>query len=123
MDHDIFLESERLFLRQFVAEDASLLEELDSDPEVMRYLTRGKPTSRDRIEQEILPRFLSYYERFENLGYWAAHIRATGDFIGWFHLRPEIGIPEERPPKEVELGYRLKRSAWGKDTRPKVLDC
>jgi RimJ/RimL family protein N-acetyltransferase len=35
---------------------------------------------------------------------------ATGAFLGWFHLRPQDGHPPDQP----ELGYRLRRSAWGK---------
>lgn len=34
---DAYLETERLTLRQFTADDAELLIELDSDPAVMRY--------------------------------------------------------------------------------------
>ncbi|GAB3445358.1 hypothetical protein GCM10027517_26090 [Phycicoccus ginsengisoli] len=39
-----YLESERLVLRQFTAQDADLLIELDSDPAVMRLLTGGEPS-------------------------------------------------------------------------------
>ncbi len=83
--------------------------ELDADPAVMRYVT-GKATPRAEIEEEILPAFLSYYERFPGYGFWAAIEKTTGDFLGWFHLRPAAGHPEDEP----ELGYRLRRAAWGK---------
>jgi RimJ/RimL family protein N-acetyltransferase len=36
--------------------------------------------------------------------------KSTGNFLGWFHFRPREGAS----PGEVELGYRLRRSAWGK---------
>jgi RimJ/RimL family protein N-acetyltransferase len=36
-------------------------------------------------------------------------VPATGQFLGWFHLRPPEGAPVDEP----ELGYRLRRSAWG----------
>jgi RimJ/RimL family protein N-acetyltransferase len=75
----------------------------------MQFITGGRPTPRDDIEHEVLPAFLAYYERFPGYGFWAAHERATSDFLGWFHLRPAPG----GPPDEPELGYRLKRSAWG----------
>jgi RimJ/RimL family protein N-acetyltransferase len=105
----IFLETERLVLRRFTAADVNNLVELDSDPEVMRFLTGGKPTPRNLIEQEYLPRILAYYERYEGFGFWAAIERSTGDFLGWFHFRP----PDSSRPEDVELGYRLRRSAWG----------
>ncbi len=105
-----FLETERLVLRRFTEADVDNLLELDSDPEVMRFLTGGKPTPRDVIQHEILPRFLHYYERFEGFGFWAAIEKSTGQFLGWFEFRP----PEGCGLDEAELGYRLKKSAWGK---------
>jgi RimJ/RimL family protein N-acetyltransferase len=72
-----YLRTERLVLRQFTADDAELLVELDSDPEVMRYLSGGVPTDREKIVGEILPRILSYYEKWQALGLWAAFERAS----------------------------------------------
>lgn len=106
----VFLETERVILRQFTVADEDALVELDGDPEVMRYLTGGIPTARAEIRDEVLPAFLSYYERFAGYGFWVAVEKATGDFLGWFHFRPEHGMPDDEP----ELGYRLRRSAWGK---------
>ena len=105
---EMFLESERLLLRRFTDEDVDALVELDADPEVMRYINGGRPTPRDEIENEFLPRARRFYDR--GFGAWAAIEKATGDFVGWFGLHPT----DERPPDEVELGYRLRRSAWGK---------
>jgi RimJ/RimL family protein N-acetyltransferase len=106
----VLLETERLVLRRFTQEDVDALTELDSDPEVMRYVTGGTTTSREEIENEILPAYLAYYERDDGYGFWAAVEKSTGAFLGWFHLRP----PDPDVPDEVELGYRLRRSAWGK---------
>jgi RimJ/RimL family protein N-acetyltransferase len=104
----IFLETPRMYFRRFTSADAPLLFELDSDPEVMRFITKGKPTSLAKIENEIIPKFLNYYRQSPPQGFWAAHLRVNGDFIGWFHLRPgTLAVPE------TELGYRLRRSAWG----------
>ena len=107
---DVLLETERLLLRRFTGADLDLLVELDGDPEVMRYITGGRPTSREELRDEVLPAFLRYYQRFGGYGFWAAVEKATGQFLGWFHLRP----PEGASPDEPELGYRLRRSAWGK---------
>jgi RimJ/RimL family protein N-acetyltransferase len=99
-----------LVLRRFTEADVDNLLELEGDPEVMRFLTGGKPTPRDVIQNETLPRFRHYYERFGGFGFWAATEKATGQFLGWFEFRP----PEGGCPGEVELGYRLRKSAWGK---------
>jgi RimJ/RimL family protein N-acetyltransferase len=107
---DVFLETTRLLLRRFTAADVDHLYHLDSDPEVMRYLSGGTPTPRAVIAGEILPRFLREYERHEGFGYWAAIEKATGEFVGWFAFHPRNG----GNPREVELGYRLRKAAWGK---------
>ena len=105
----VFLETERLLLRRFTEADVDNLFDLDSDPEVMRFVNGGTPTPREVIEHDLLPRFLSYYERFAGYGFWAAIEKATGEFLGWFHFRPTEGAS----PDEVELGYRLRKAAWG----------
>src|SRR4051794_21891608 len=106
---EAYLTTARMVLRPFTAADLDSLAELDSDPEVMRFLTGGAPTPRDVIEREILPRFLRHHRRFPGFGYWAGVEKATGEFLGWFSFRP----PDEACPREVELGYRLRRAAWG----------
>jgi RimJ/RimL family protein N-acetyltransferase len=106
----IFLETERLILRRFTPDDVDALYELDSDPEVMRHVTGGQGTPRDAIRDDYIPAYLRYYERFTGYGFWAAIERSSGDFLGWFHFRP---LPD-RPPDEPELGYRLRRAAWGR---------
>jgi RimJ/RimL family protein N-acetyltransferase len=107
---DVFLETERLVLRRFTYADVDNLVELDSDPDVMRYINGGRPTPRTEIEGDFLPAFLAYYERFEGFGFWAVVEKSTGDFLGWFHFRPPQGGSLDEP----ELGYRLRKSAWGK---------
>ena len=65
----ILLETQRLILRRFTAADAKYLFELDNDPEVMRYINGGTPTSLEIIENEILPVFLKYDDQFPAFGF------------------------------------------------------
>ena len=106
----VLLTTERLELSRFTAADVDHLVALDSDPEVMRFLTGGVPTPRAFIEERVLPRFLRYDGPRAELGYWAARDRATGAFLGWFGFRRADG----RGPGDVELGYRLRRAVWGR---------
>jgi RimJ/RimL family protein N-acetyltransferase len=106
----VFLETERLVLRRFTNDDVDNLVELDSDPDVMRFINGGRPTPRREIERDVLPTFLDHYERYVGYGFWAAVEKSTGRFVGWFHFRPAQGAQ----PDEVELGYRLRKAAWGK---------
>jgi RimJ/RimL family protein N-acetyltransferase len=106
----IYLETERLVLRRFTLDDVDNLFALDADPEVMFYLTGGRTTPREEIANDLLPWFLQYYEDGDRYGFWAAIEKATGEFLGWFHFRPADGHPDDEP----ELGYRLRKPAWGK---------
>ena len=106
---EVFLETERLLLRRLTAADVDNLYALNSDPAVMRFLTGGRPIPLAEIQGELLPRYLEYYQRYTGYGFWAAIERSSGDFLGWFHFRPAEGAG----PGEVELGYRLRQSAWG----------
>jgi RimJ/RimL family protein N-acetyltransferase len=109
-DDEVFLVTERMVLRRFTMADVDLAVELDADPEVMRFITGGVATSKEEIEKDYLPAWLSYYERFDGYGFWAAIERSSDEFLGWFHLRP----PAKAAPDHPELGYRLRRSAWGR---------
>jgi len=105
----ILLETERMYLRELHADDLELLFQLDSDPEVMRHISKGVPTLRDTIEAVYLPRMMAWQNQAPPRGFWAAHLCESGEFIGWFHLRPD-----KISPDEMELGYRLKRAVWGR---------
>lgn len=103
------LETERMVFRRFTAADAEHLIELDSDPEVMRFLTGGIPTPRQAIQNDILPAFLRSYERWPGFGVFAATGKESALFLGWFSFRPV----HEASCDEVSLGYRLRRAVWG----------
>jgi RimJ/RimL family protein N-acetyltransferase len=103
----VYLETARLVLRELTPADLDDLVALDADPAVMHYVTGGRPTSREEMRDDVLPYWLGFPERGEPFGFFAAAERATGRFLGWFHLRPQDGR------EGVELGYRLRRDAWG----------
>ena len=132
---DAALLTDRMVLRRLTPDDATGLLALDSDPAVMRFL--GPVKSLAEVEAGMPSRFLTCHTRHPGFGYWAALERAPEDvpggagdrLIGWFGLRPvapsEAWIddwPEAQPgsgtalgqPAVVSLGYRLRRSAWGR---------
>jgi len=106
---DVFLETERMVLRQFTLDDVEHVLALDSDPEVRRFVEDGEPVNRDEITDTI-KHWMGYYERSETYGFWAAIDKDTGEFLGWFHFRPRQGHAVDEP----ELGYRLVAATWGK---------
>ncbi|MFI6979100.1 GNAT family N-acetyltransferase [Embleya sp. NPDC050154] len=107
---NILLETDRLVLRAFTEADVDDLVALDNDPEVMRFINGGRPTSRETIRAQVLPGLLHDHPCVGTRGYWAAQERDGGTFLGWFEFRPL----DDCSPAVVELGYRLNRAAWGK---------
>jgi len=104
----VVLETPRLIVRQFTEDDVDNLFELNSDPQVMRYL--GRATPREKLRDDIIPFHLAVYRRLDRLGTWAAESAATGEFLGWFHFRPGT----DQDITNIDLGYRLRRAAWNK---------
>ena len=91
------IDTPRLRLRAITRDDVDLLVALDADPEVMRFISGGSPSSRSDVVETTEA----------SLGHrWIATERSTDNFVGWFGLRPSAAA-------EAELGYRLQRSAWG----------
>lgn len=94
----------RLSLRKIVEADLDDLVALDADPEVMRFINGGSPVPREDYVQTLLPRILAWED--PKIGYFSA--RHADRFVGWFHLRPSAA-----DPAFLEVGYRLRRDAWG----------
>ncbi|WP_078877542.1 GNAT family N-acetyltransferase [Streptomyces sp. 150FB] len=102
---DAALLTPRLRLRPFTDTegDLDLLVALDNDEGVKRFIDGGKPLAREAARRDVLPRVLGR-------GFRAAEERSTGEWLGWFCLEPLSGSGWET----VELGYRLRRTAWGR---------
>jgi len=101
------IDTVRLLLRRFHEDDVALLVELDSDPDVMHYLSGGAATPAEQIRSAVLPIFMRHNGEASVLGGWAVELRENGDFLGWVSLRLEA-------PGIAELGYRFRRAAWGR---------
>ena len=102
------LRTRRLLFRRFGPEDATVLADLDADPEVIRWVHSGPPPTVVTYRDEILPQWIGQYGG-PALGILAAHERATGEFVGWFHLQPENDDTAVQ-----DLGFRLHRRFWGR---------
>lgn len=114
-DKHIRLATSRVTLRRLTDADAENLFELDSDPEVIRYVHQPAPATVADVRSGSLARFRACEKTCPRLGFWAAIDNLTGEFMGWFHLRPWQGRVDE-----LELGYRLKRSCWGRGLATEV---
>lgn len=100
------LTTERLYFREFTAEDAQLIFELNSDPRVTHYTEKGPDKSiedaRKRLERDILPQYKN------NVGRWAVFLKSNDEFIGW------CGVKYIEKENVYTLGYRFLHKHWGK---------
>jgi RimJ/RimL family protein N-acetyltransferase len=82
--------------------------ELDSDPEVMRYLT-GRARTREEVEA-IHHQRLAAADVVPGLGFWAGFVE--GEFVGWWILQPPHRPDQGEVAGQAELGYRILRRYW-----------
>lgn len=99
------LRTERLILRPITDDDVERCVEMDLDPEVTKYIDGLWDASEQHVSN-IKKCILTAYG--DGLGYWSLFRKdAPSSFLGWIFLAPDkIGEPE------IEIGWRLKRSAW-----------
>jgi RimJ/RimL family protein N-acetyltransferase len=99
------LKSERVQLVPLSNEHLEYQIDLDSDPEVMRYL--GGARSREQVE-EALQGNLADAERVPGLGYWVGFVE--GQFVGFWLLRSPG--PDEQEARDGQLGFKILRRYW-----------
>jgi RimJ/RimL family protein N-acetyltransferase len=96
-------ESERLYFREFIPEDAEKLFALNSDPEVIQYT--GDPPFES---VESAKDFILNYDHYQRHGFgrWAVVLKENNEFIGWCGLK----YNEE---EEIDIGFRFFKKYWG----------
>jgi len=106
----ILVETERLILREILPKDVDGLFELDSDPEVHRYLGNKPVTDKDQIVDVI--NFIRQQYIDNGIGRWAIIDKKTNDFIGWTGLKFVTDLTNNHK-NYYDLGYRLIKRYWG----------
>lgn len=110
---DIYLQTDRMILRELELSDEENIFNLDSDPEVMKYISNGMASSREDVRSALIRTHDLYLKHQRRFGFWAAIEKSSHQFMGWFHFRPAKMDPENI--KRIELGYRFKKIYWGKN--------
>lgn len=106
------IETERLILRELRITDLDGMFELDSDPEVHKYLG-NKPVKTKKESQKMLESVLEQYQE-RGIARFAAIEKSSGDFIGWSGLRLNTEYNMNGFTKYYDVGYRLINRFWGK---------
>ncbi|GAA3928947.1 GNAT family N-acetyltransferase [Hymenobacter algoricola] len=107
----IFVETERLILRELLPSDDAGMFELDADPEVHRYL--GNKTVQTIGQSRELIAFVRRQYVDNGIGRWAVVEKQTGAFVGWSGLKLAPG-PTNGHTRYYDLGYRFIRRYWGR---------
>jgi ribosomal-protein-alanine N-acetyltransferase len=100
------IETARLSLRSFTPDDLDDLFLVFGDTEVMRYISGGKPRSREDTETGMLRTIEGWKKR--GFGFWAVTQKERERVIGYCGL-----VPLE-DASEIEVAYGLAKSEWGK---------
>ena len=102
-------ETPRLLLRELQPEDAAAMFEMDSNPEVHRYLG-NKPTTDISQTRENIEHIRRQYVS-NGIGRWAVVLKSTDQFIGWAGLKLEKNVNGHE--EFYDLGYRFQQKQWG----------
>jgi RimJ/RimL family protein N-acetyltransferase len=105
--------TERLILRPRTIDDYDACLAMDRDPAVVRYIP-GPWDDATAHAAFLRHRIARPYP--DGLGYWCVFPKASLDrFLGWVLL-----IPRDAVGPEVEIGWRLLQSAWGRGYAPEA---
>ena len=102
----VILETDRLFLREYVEEDAEAFFKLNSDPEVLRFVPDKRLLNVEQARQLLVDHPIADYRKY-GFGRGACILKSTGEQIGFAGLKylEELG--------EVDVAFRLRRTHWG----------
>jgi len=110
------LETPRLLLRRYRADDVDFVLDMYSRWEVMRYLGSAPQVMSDRAEAaERVARWAAFDDGSN--GVWLIADRASGDRFGTALMKglPASGPTEPLSPSgETEIGWHLHPDAWGR---------
>jgi ribosomal-protein-alanine N-acetyltransferase len=106
----IFAETERFFLREILPSDIDGMYELDSDPEVHKYLGNKPVTTKDQVVELIS--FIRQQYIDHGIGRWAIIDKKRGNFLGWAGLK-FVTSETNNHKNYYDLGFRLIKKYWG----------
>lgn len=105
-----YIETKRLLLRELFPSDELKMFELDSNPEVHRYVGKNPVTDIEQVRAIIANIRQQYVDN--GVGRWAVILKETNEFIGWAGLKLEKNVNGHE--QFYDLGYRFIQEHWGK---------
>ena len=120
MPINLELTTNRLVLQPLSTKDVDLVVELFTDEEIMKYSGGIQP------RKNLIDKMRLYTRRGGNgcLGIWSIADKLTTEALGTISLVPlpidrndtdwDLLIEDQYPDDEIEIGYFLRRVAWGR---------
>ncbi len=108
MQHEYLFQSTRLGFRNWTNDDLNEFAKLNADPAVMEHF----PGLLTREETKAFIERLKHQHEKTGYTYFATAILETGEFIGFIGLGFKDFKAAFTPA--TDIGWRLKKSAWGK---------
>jgi RimJ/RimL family protein N-acetyltransferase len=108
---NLILQTNRLILRPLQLSDAKSFFEMDSNPNVHRYLW-NKPTQ-DINETITTIKFVQQQYIDHNIGRFAIILKENNQFIGWAGLKFNTETVNNKT-NFYDIGYRLNETFWKK---------
>ncbi len=100
------IETDRLLLKQFTPDDADALYRIYRQPDLFKYMSNEKPLLWKQTE-EVINSFRENWQK-HNFGVWAVVYKKNQRLIG------HCGLKFLENTSEVQVGYLLLKSYWGK---------
>jgi len=108
---NLILETNRLLLREMLPSDAEALFEMESNPNVHKYLWNKPLTEISEVHAYIELIRKQYLEN--NIGRFVVVLKETNELIGWVGLKYNTEIVNNKV-HFYDIGYRLNEKFWGK---------
>lgn len=109
MKNDIYLfNSNRLGFRNWRSDDLDAFAKMNADEAVMEHFP--KTLSKEEVK-DLIKRLKEHFDK-NGFTYYATEILETGEFIGMIGLAFQQYKTKFTPA--IDIGWRLKKSAWGK---------
>jgi RimJ/RimL family protein N-acetyltransferase len=106
--------SSRLSYRLMNSNDTDPLFQLDQDPQVMKFISDGEISSREKVATVFIPRMEAYRNESKGWGLWQVNMCETNEYIGWVLARPMNFFSDKPEFNNIELGWRFFQKSWGK---------
>lgn len=107
---NLIIETERLLMREMRHEDANALFEMDSNPNVHKYLWQ-KPFKEIKDIHSYIDMVRNQYKK-NNIGRFTTIIKATNEIIGWTGIKYIDDHIENGKTNFYDYGYRLNEKFW-----------